>query len=127
MGKQNHQNSRQQSQFQQMLNMTRTCDLFKFCTIPQANSFTQGDFDEDYCTNGLDAACVVEIIQENRKYFTEKIEKEDSDMMCPKPCHTINYSYSKMRNSLPSSKQETWYEQILAILIYLDNIISLFT
>ena len=87
-----------------------SCDLFNFCTIPQANSFTQGDFDEDYCTNGLDAACVVEIIQENRKYFTEKIEKEDSDMMCPKPCHTIDYSYSKMRNSLPSSKQEAWYQ-----------------
>ena len=99
-----NQNSQETKQTQ------NTCYLFNKCTIPQANSFTQGDFDDDdYCTNGLDAACVVEIIQKNRKYFTEKIEKEDSDMMCPKPCHTINYSYSKMRNSLPSSKQEAWY------------------
>ena len=95
MGKQYHQNSRQQSQFQQTLNMTRTCDLFKFCTIPQANSFTQNDVeDDDYCTTGEDAACVIEIIQKNR------MKKE-----CGQPCHTIKYSYSKMINSLPSSNQ----------------------
>ena len=96
------------------------CNLFHFCTIPQAINFTQSEYDQNYCTTGEDAACVVEIIQKNRKYFTEKIHKDE----CQQPCHTIDYSYSKMRNSLPSSRQEAWYQQILAILIYLDIEIS---
>ena len=43
------------------------CNLFQFCTIPQAINFTQSEYDQNYCTDGTDAACVVEIIQKNRK------------------------------------------------------------
>ena len=71
-----------------------TCELFEFCTIPQAISFTQSNSDDDYCTTGEDAACVIEIIQKNRM-------KKD----CEQPCHTIDYSYSKMMNSLPTTNQ----------------------
>ena len=103
-----------------MRQQNEACNLFQFCTIPQAINFTQSDFDQNYCTTGDDAACVVEIIQKNRKYFTERMKKGESNMMCPQPCHIIDYSYSKMINSLPSSKQGAWYQHYLSILIYLN-------
>ena len=82
---------------------------FKFCTIPQAINFTQSDSEVNYCTDGADAGCVIEIIQKNRKYYIDKMDEPNSTM-CPHPCHIIDYSYSKTINSIPTSKHgETWY------------------
>ena len=68
----------------------------------------------NYCTNGADAGCVLEIIQANRKYFIDRMDGPNSTTMCPHPCYDIDYSYSKTINSIPSSRHgETWYFTIL--------------
>ena len=87
---------------------------FKFCTIPQAVDFAQSNSEVNYCTNGADAGCVLEIIQANRKYFIDRMDGPNSTTMCPHPCYDIDYSYSKTINSIPSSRHgETWYFTIL--------------
>ena len=57
--------------------------------------------------NHANAGCVVEIIQKNQKWFTEKKPKKTDE--CQKPCHMMDYTYSKMTTPLgPEHENQVW-------------------
>ena len=65
------------------------------------------DFRSYLCTNSTDAGCIMEIIQKNQKWFTEKKPKKTDE--CQKPCHMMDYTYSKMTTPLgPEHENQVW-------------------
>ena len=59
------------------------------CTIPQAEFFTPNVKNDQYCTDGQNAGCVMEVIHQSEKHFMDK-----GFQNCDMPCQIMDYTYS---------------------------------